>query len=101
MENVDGKTAFDAMRAGDKHAKRVVSEYIRYLAEGITNLANVFRPEAVLLGCGDALLKPLKRRVKRLLFGGSDYAPVEICVAGLKNDAGICGAARLAMLKRQ
>jgi ROK family protein len=106
LENVDGKTAFDAMRAGDKHAKRVVSEYIRYLAEGITNLANVFRPEAVLLGggvCaeGDALLKPLKRRVKRLLFGGSDYAPVEICVAGLKNDAGICGAARLAMLKRQ
>ena len=104
LERVDGKTAFDGMRAGDKCGERVVKRYIGYLAEGITNLANVFRPEAILLGggvCaeGDNLLKPLKRKVHRLLYGGTKYAPVEIAVASLGNDAGLCGAARLAMVK--
>lgn len=104
LERVDGKTAFDGMRAGDKCSERVVKRYIGYLAEGITNLANVFRPEAILLGggvCaeGDNLLKPLKRKVHRLLYGGTKYAPVEIAVASLGNDAGLCGAARLARVK--
>jgi len=99
---VDGKTAFDGMRLGDRCAKRVVKNYIEYLAEGVTNLANVFRPEAVLLGggvCaeGETLLKPLRRRVSELIYGGEGYAPVEILVASLGNDAGLCGAARYAM----
>ncbi len=103
-ENADGKTAFDAMRGGDKTAKIVVRRYIRYLAEGVVNLCNIFRPEAVLLGggiCaeGDYLLKPLTRIVNRSVFGGTRYAPVKIMIASLGNDAGIYGAARLAMTR--
>jgi glucokinase len=104
VDNVDGKTAFDGARAGDKSAKRVVKNYVDLLAEGITDLANIFRPDAILLGggvCaeGDALLKPLRRKVDKLIFGGTKYAPVAIDVAGLGNDAGLCGAARLAMTR--
>ncbi len=101
-EHVTGKTAFDGMRMGDKTAEGVVKRYIRALAEGVANLCNIFRPEAILLGggvCaeGDALLAPLKRQVKARLYGGSRYAPVEILCASLGNDAGLVGAAKYAM----
>ncbi len=101
-KNADGKTPFDAMRAGDQAAKKVVKNYIRYLGEGITDLCNVFRPDAVLLGggiCaeGETLLKPLRKFVKKNIFGGNGYAPVKILAATLGNDAGIYGAVRLAM----
>ena len=101
-DNVDGKTPFDAMHSGDKTAKKVVKDYIRYLGEGITNFCNVFRPDAVLLGggvCaqGATLLKPLRKFVGSNIFGGVAYAPVKILTATLGNDAGVYGAVRLAM----
>lgn len=101
-EKADGKTPFDAMRAGDRTAKKVVRDYIRYLGEGITNVCNVFRPDAVIVGggiCaeGETLMRPLRKFVQKNLFGGNGYAPVKILTASLGNDAGIFGAARLAM----
>lgn len=104
LDNVDGKTAFDGLRAGDRAAKKVVKDYIRCLAEGICNLLNEFRPEAILLGggvCaeGDTLLLPLKKEVDKRLFGGTEYAPFDLCKASLGNDAGLCGAARLAAVR--
>lgn len=104
LDGVDGKTAFDGQRAGDPVACRVVKFYIRCLAEGICNLLNEFRPEAILLGggvCGegDNLLLPLKKEVDKRLFGGTDYAPFDLCTASLGNDAGLCGAARLAAVR--
>lgn len=102
IDKVDGKTSFDGMRAGDKSATAVVENYIEYLAEGIANIVNIFRPEVVLLGGGvsaegDNLVIPLKRAVAGKVFAGDDYAPVEIKIASLKNDAGLCGAAKYAM----
>ncbi len=105
LDAVDGKTAFDGMRAGDAAAKQVVDEYIDYLAEGIINLVNIFRPEAIVLGggvCaeGETLLAPLREKIVPHLYGGAEYAPVAIVTAGLGNDAGLCGAARLAMTRK-
>lgn len=102
LKKVDGKTSFDGMRAGDATACAVVNAYIEYLSEGIANLINVFRPEVILLGGGvsaegDNLIKPLEKAVAKKMFAGSDYAPAEIKIASLKNDAGLCGAARYAM----
>lgn len=104
IENADGKTAFDGMRAGDKTAEQVVKAYIGYLAEGIANLCNEFRPEAILLGggvCaeGDTLLEPLKKLVGKMIYGKEGYAPVELLTASLGNDAGMFGAARYAMIR--
>ncbi len=103
-EKADGRTSFDGMRAGDRTAKTVVKNYIGYLSEGVTNLCNEFRPEAVLLGGGisaegDTLVKPLSELVDRKIYGGTDYAPVKILKASLGNDAGMFGAARFAMLR--
>ena len=104
IDKVDGKTSFDGMRAGDKSATRVVNSYIEYLSEGIANLIAIFRPEVVLLGggvCaeGENLLRPLREALKGKIFAGNDYAPVEVKIASLGNDAGLCGAAKLAMDK--
>ena len=100
IESIDGKTAFGGMRAGDKTATKVVEDYISELAAGIVNIANIFRPEIILLGggiCkeGEAILKPLRKILSCELFGGEECVPVKIATATLGNDAGICGAARL------
>ena len=48
---------------------------------------------------GNVFLMPLKRKVNRGIFGGTKFAPVEIVVASLGNDASIYGAAALAFNK--
>ncbi len=105
INGIDGKMIFDALGCGDKTAKRVIKDYVKYLAAGIVNIANVFRPEAILLGggisaAGDALMIPLYKEFESGVFGGNESAPVKLKLATLGNDAGICGAARLAMEKR-
>lgn len=104
INNVNGKTAFDGAAAGDKTAKRVISNYRRYLSEGLANIANTFRPEAILIGGGisaqgENLTKPLQKRVDKLMLGHGAYAPVKILTASLGNDAGLVGAAMLAKEK--
>ena len=104
INNVNGKTAFDGAAAGDKTAKRVVSNYQRYLSEGLANIANAFRPDAILIGGGisaqgESLTVPLQKRVNRLMLGHGAYAPVKILTASLGNDAGMVGAAMLAKEK--
>ena len=42
IDKVDGKTAFDAAKQGDKAALAVVEKYIGYVACGIVNLINIF-----------------------------------------------------------
>ncbi len=101
INKVNGKTAFDGAQSGDRTAKRVVSNYLRYLSEGLANIANTFRPEAILIGGGisaqgESLVKPLQKRVDKLMLGHGAYAPVKIKAASLGNDAGLVGAAMLA-----
>ena len=104
IEAVNGITAFDGMRRGDKTAERVVRGYIDDLAEGVANLINIFRPDAIILGGGisaegETLLSPLRKRVRGLVYGDFDYAPTQIVRAVLGNDAGLVGAAHYADLR--
>lgn len=96
---VDGSTAFKYCDV-DETAKAVVDNYIKYLACGITNLANEFRPDAVILGggvCneGDRLIIPLQKIVDRDIFGGDNGPKVKIITATLGNRAGTLGGAAL------
>ena len=101
IENVDGKTAFD-YRKKDEYAKEVVDSYIKHLACGLVNFANVFRSEVIILGggvCaeGDNLVKPLQAIVDREIFAGKIGPQVPIVTAELGNSAGLLGAAALLM----
>ena len=79
-----------------------VDEYISYLACGITNIINIFEPEVLSIGGGvsnerDTLLKPLSELISREVYTAlSDCVPAtKVCIAELRNDAGIIGAAML------
>lgn len=101
LENVTGKTAFD-YKDRDAAAKTVVENYIEKLGVGLTNVANVFRPEAIMLGggvCaeGDNLIKPLRAFVEKEIFAGDQGPAVKILTATLGNSAGLLGAAALLM----
>lgn len=97
---VTARTSFDAMRAGDETAKKVVDKYIKYLAAGITNTINIFQPDVLCIGggvCneGDPLLLPVKALVKDEVYTRNSEKNTEIVIAKLGNDAGIIGAAFL------
>ena len=101
MDKVTGKTAFD-YKDVDPYAKAVVDGYIEHLGFGITNLANIFRPQVVLLGggvCaqGKVLTDPLQEHLDKEIFAGDLGPKVEIRIAELENSAGILGAAALLM----
>ena len=100
LDNVDGKTAFDGMRADDAAAKDVVNMYIEYLGCGLTNIINTFQPEMLLIGggiCkeGENLTEPLSEIIKRdsYCIDAERVTKLDICKLG--NDAGIIGAAFL------
>ena len=101
LDTVSGKTPFEYYES-DLTAKLVVDKCISHLACGILNMANIFRPEVVMLGGGvseqgEALTKPLQKIIDAELFGGTDYAPVKIVKAKLGSRAGAFGAAALFM----
>ena len=93
-----GKIPFDAAKAGDETGKKLVENYVIYVAEGIVNIVNIFQPHAIVIGggvsnAGDALLAPVEEYVKKNAYGGA--LQTKISIAKLGNDAGIIGAAFL------
>ena len=99
IENVTGKTAFD-YKDIDESARKVVEDYIEKLGAGITNIANEFRPEAIVLGggvCaqGDNLIRPLQEFIDKEIFAGNKGPQVKILTATLGNSAGLLGAVAL------
>lgn len=77
--------------------QEMIKEYVDYLSVGISNMINVFEPEAICIGgsfseYGNIFFEPLKDRLLNgnLLFNHRD--DVIIKYAKLRNDAGIIGA---------
>ena len=94
LENVNGKTAFDAMRLNDPCGIKVVKKYTEYLGAGILSLINIFSPDSICIGGGiskerDALIKPVLEYLKEQ----GCTKPTQIKIASLGNNAGVIGAA--------
>ena len=92
------KLIFDAAKAGDALAKRVIEKYGYYLGKGLAAVASVTNPEVIVLGggvskCGEILFDLLRPSYEKYVFPGS--ANVKFALAELGNDAGIFGAARM------
>ncbi|MDP4092468.1 MAG: ROK family glucokinase [Bacillota bacterium] len=99
LNKIDAKTSFDAARAGDETGRKVVAQYIRYIAEGLINVINTFAPEVIVIGggvCkeGEYLLKPLREIVYSEVYF-KEEPQTQIKAAQMGNDAGIVGAAML------
>ena len=100
LDKVDGRTAFDAMRAGDPVGKQVVDTYIKHLGTGLADVINILQPSMLCIGGGishegETLLAPLRAFVRQEAFEVPGGMLPEIRAAELGNDAGIIGAALL------
>lgn len=100
LDKVDGRTAFECSKQGDKTANAVVDRYVSYLAESLLNMFNIFRPEAFIIGGGisgqgEYLTNKLKDYCEKFDYGYKDAPKTKILTATLGNDAGIIGAAAL------
>lgn len=97
-----GKIPFDAAQAGDKVAARVIKKYLEYVSIGLCGMINVFRPELVIIGGGisnqgDYIVTPIRKYVNKHTYGRGYNPKIKVAIATLRNDAGIIGAASLAM----
>ena len=94
------RAAFDAMKKGDVYGTEICRDYIFYLAEGITNMINIFQPNVLCIGGGvcnekENLTTPLIEIVNRNQYTRNNPNKTKIVTATLGNDAGIIGAASL------
>ena len=97
---VDGRTAFECSKMGDKAAAKVVEAYCRYLARSIGSLVTAFRPDVVLIGGGLSnqrayLMDKLNALVPKYVFASDVIGVPPVIRATLGNDAGTIGAAYL------
>ena len=102
INNVSGLTSFECAKKGDEAANKLIDEYVMYLGEGMLDFANIFRPEAFVIGGGisnqgEYLTNKLKAYLEKQHYGYEGSPASEVLIAKLKNDAGIIGAASLLM----
>lgn len=100
-EGLTAEDVFHSAEAGDEAAKRAVAHAIEALGRGLAIGANILNPEVIVVGggmskAGDALFEPLHKAFSRYVLGRVGEA-VTIEPATLGNDAGVVGAARLAL----
>lgn len=96
----DSLTVFNACRAGDEVARAAIDTMVEYLSRGLQIVSAVVDPEVYVLGGGtsasaDLFLEQLCDRYAARAFPASANTPIE--VAKLGNDAGIFGAAYVAL----
>lgn len=100
INNVGGRTAFQAMKAGDAEGKAVVDEYVLALSEGICSIVNALQPEIICIGGGVSkegalLTDPINEFINTYAFARFADRKTKVVTAELGNDAGIIGAALL------
>lgn len=101
LEEISARTLVQAHYAGDPLAKGIMDEVIDALSAGISALVNAINPCRIILGGGivegmpellTRIQEGVKRRALSAAIGNLTFAPSK-----LGNDAGIIGAAALAM----
>lgn len=97
-EPVSAKTVFDAYKAGDVVAGKIVDKFAGYLGNALAIFSCVVDPEVIVIGggvskAGQPLIDAVAKYYRRDAFLSCKDTP--IVLAKLDNDAGIYGAAKL------
>jgi glucokinase len=99
VDNIAAKEVFDAAKAGDEVAARIVNRAAFYLAKSMAAVGAVLNPEVFIVGGGVSNAGDILFNEVREVY--AKYTPeplqrgVSILPAQLGNDAGIVGAAGL------
>ena len=99
IDDINARHVFDAAKAGDEIALRIVDRYTDYLAMLVNNISTFLDPEMVVLGggvshAGTFLLEGVQKKLMRYRLYKTLPAP-RLELAMLGNEAGIIGAAML------
>lgn len=100
LDSLTARDVFDAAKAGDALAYEAVDTCMSYLGKSMAMLTNIIDPDMYIIGggvskAGAFLIDLVRRHYERLATLSEQKA--EIALATLGNDAGIYGAAKLAM----
>lgn len=99
---VTGQTVTAAAQQGDPTARALFGRLGRWLGVGIASLANIFELDAVAVGgglveTGDLLLEPARIAAREFAYAPHDRGVVTIRAATHGSEAGMVGAALLAL----
>jgi glucokinase len=97
-----GRTVTELALAGDGPAREVVAEAGRHIGVALSSLANIFDPDAFVIGggvsaVGDLLLDPAREELRSRALPPMNERPVKL--AELGPDAGMIGAAAMALIE--
>ncbi len=103
LEELTSKDICEAARGGDELCRTIMTDTGKYLAAGVGSIINIFNPSILVFSgnltkAGDTLFVPFNEYLveNSLAFPRNDAA---IAVSKLAEDAGMLGAAYLAMEK--
>lgn len=96
--DISSKSVFDAYKAGDELAAKIVNRFADYLGTALAAFSTVVDPEVIVIGggvskAGDPLIEIVSRYYREKAF--SACKNTSLVLAKLGNDAGIYGAAKL------
>jgi len=101
LPQITAKDVFDAARAGDETAHRIIQRAAHYLGKSMAMVAIVVNPNRFIIGggvskAGDTLLNPVREAFRQFALPRAQEN-VEIVAAKLGNNAGVIGAAGLCL----
>jgi glucokinase len=105
LEAVTAKIVAQAAHAADPLARQLVDQVAQALIAGAVSLVNAFNPRRLILGGGvieglPELVEKVDEGVRQLALKAAS-SPLQVLPAQLHNDAGVIGAAALAMRSRE
>jgi glucokinase len=103
-EKIDGRAVTEAALAGDETAIGVFELIGGRLGVACSSFANIFQPDAIVVGggviaAGELLLEPARRELRQRALTPMNRTP--ILEATLGNDAGMIGAAAMARVEHE
>jgi glucokinase len=103
-EKIDGRAVTEAALDGDETAIGVFDLIGGRLGVACSSFANIFQPDAIVVGggviaAGELLLEPARRELRRRALTPMNRTP--ILEATLGNDAGMIGAAAMARVEHE
>lgn len=99
LEKIDSYKTFEIIESKEKseEVNKIIDNYTNCLAIGISNLINVFEPDAICIGGSFTYYAPIfMEKLKQKIKGNFKERTIpEILIAKFENDAGIIGASML------
>jgi glucokinase len=99
MKEANGRAIFELLEEGNEDVKKILEEWLFEVVIGLVNFVHIFNPSLIVLGGGimtqPYIIKYIQENLPKYVM--PNYSKVNIKSAKLGNNAGILGAAHLAI----